>query len=277
LQFFTQLVAPRDTQFFQYYCLSKLGRHDDAQGKLREFEASFIPRLAPGQQDAWLAAAAGSPEAAEALLAELSDPGGLTLAMLRDLYIAEVFLSLDAAEDGERFFQARLAAAPSDAQRFGNAVVLSQLLLLQKKHAAYVDLAIGTIIPLAAKLPHAATDTMQRLGGQLQPDDLRGLVVLCTAWPALLPLAAPQFLEKLPDDAVQRLWKCWQEAEVADASEFARQSLDLARLAATARLGLEKERSDLAARVAGRHPNWKQTIATSVRDLRSLGGWMTRP
>ncbi len=276
LQFLTQAAAPRDTKFFQYYCLSKLGRHDQAQAKLREFEESFLPHLAAVQQDNWIAAVAGSPEAAKELLGELTDPQGLTLAMLRDLYMAEVFLSLDAAEDGERFFQARLAAGRSDAQRFSDAVVLSQLLLLQKKHAAYVDLATGTIVPLAAKLPHPTADVAERLGRQWRGDELRAFVVLSSAWPALLPLAAPEFLEKLPDESARRLWKCWQEVDPVAGNDFTKQSLDLAKLATAARLGLEKDQPELVARVAARHPNWQETVAASVRDLRGLGGWLLR-
>src|SRR6185369_16047569 len=109
-------------------------------------------------------------------------------------YAAEVFLSIEAVEDGEQFFQRGLAQARTDVERFSKAVVLSQVLLIEKKHPAYVDLVIDTIAPLTVKLPQPDAGALERRAGRWRQADLQGLVALASAWPALLPLASPDFL-----------------------------------------------------------------------------------
>ena len=56
------------------------------------------------------------------------------------LNIAEVFLSLDAEEDGRTFFEERLKKGDESA-RLSSALALSQLLLVERKYVDYADLA----------------------------------------------------------------------------------------------------------------------------------------
>jgi hypothetical protein len=49
------------------------------------------------------------------------------------MYVAEVYLSLDAPADGEAFFQPAPDQAETVAARLSRAIALGQILLLEKK------------------------------------------------------------------------------------------------------------------------------------------------
>src|SRR5439155_24720241 len=92
----------RDPAFFAYYCLDKLGRPDDAAARLRAFRKS-APALLPAED----------PKATARARQDVRE----LVPLARDLYAAEVFLSLDAAEDGEAFFRRALTEARTDDDR----------------------------------------------------------------------------------------------------------------------------------------------------------------
>src|SRR5262249_50403631 len=116
-----QPAAVADFSFFEFYCLSKLGRGAEAQAKLEQFRKGCRPVIgALGRASPIQIAPAG--RTVEQWIADLSDPKTLSGQLLRDLYEAEVFLSLDAAPDGEAFFRRELAAAKSDEEKLSHAV-----------------------------------------------------------------------------------------------------------------------------------------------------------
>ena len=47
---FQTLLAPDGTAFFQSYCLTKLGRHDEARAKLEQFHKDFLGRAAGSRE-----------------------------------------------------------------------------------------------------------------------------------------------------------------------------------------------------------------------------------
>src|SRR5439155_71925 len=99
-----------DTSFFEFICLEKLGRHQEAEAKRKQFEQSFAALLPKEIDDPIVSMFLGRPSV-RGLGQELSDQGKLVGSLLRDLYMAEVFFSVDALEEGERFFSQRMAAA----------------------------------------------------------------------------------------------------------------------------------------------------------------------
>src|SRR5207248_879013 len=111
---------------------------------LRPGDPAAVFDLKTGQL-AWLPA---NGQTLEQHLQELLDPSNLVGSLLQDLYVAEVFLSLDAPQDGEAFFRTALGQADTDAARLSRAIVLGQILLLEKKHREYAKLATETIAPL---------------------------------------------------------------------------------------------------------------------------------
>jgi hypothetical protein len=216
------LASHRESAFFEFLCLEKLGRADEAREKLARFEQAFRRRPDTGP------------------LRRVLDPELPYAALLRDLYAAEVFFSLDAIEDGERFFWE--APTGTDQDRLSRALVLSQLLLAQKKREEYAELAASEIVPLVLRLGQTAQGST---GLDSHPKGL----LLTLAGLALLPLCAPEFLAELPEGQVWELSSRWRElSDRARCDDVVRVGIDLLREAACRRLGWA-EREALVPRI----------------------------
>ncbi len=122
---------PQRFEFFHYYCLEQLDEQEAAKTKLREFfRATQVNPQANSNQSA----------------------GEQTI--VRQLYMAQVFLSLDAIEDGVKFFE-RLPKqlpelVPEKAvanERFGSQIALAQLLLNAKRVDEYATLTTTVLAP----------------------------------------------------------------------------------------------------------------------------------
>src|SRR5262249_55716450 len=164
--------------------------------------------------------------------------------LLRDCYEAEVFLSLDAAADGEEFFREAVAAADSDQARLSAAVVLGQLLLLDKKDTEYAELTTATVLPLLLKLWDPKKPPRADL---TSPDTQTTLYVFGGA--ALLPLYAPEFLGQLPREKLRELVGRWEGLGAQAADDYTRLALDLFLEPAHAELGQEAQRKEAARRL----------------------------
>jgi Tol biopolymer transport system component len=236
-QFVRRFVRGRDGLFFQAYCLQKLGREADARRKHQQFEETFLPELpappkapAPGELAPF--GAAGTQPTKEQLL------------HWRDLYIAEVFLSLDATEDGERFFRDGLKAAQSDADRLSKALVLTQFLLLRNQHAEYAELATDTVLPLLLRTWKPRKQT------GIPPNQQANFVLAYSDGLSLLPLFAPEYLAGLSEKQVRDLVPRWQKLRPAADDDVKRLGIDLFLEAAARRLGQADEQRAAARRVA---------------------------
>jgi hypothetical protein len=201
---------PRDFSFFQYYCLMKLNRQEEARTKLAQFEHNFLPDFSvpPDPQDTDnfdpIFSLAIEGKSVQQWFQELLGPQSPFHWLIQDLYIAEVFMSLDAAEDGEAFFQKLLAEAKTDPERLSHAMVLGQVLLLEGKYPTYADISTKTLVPLllqALKPSEKRTDRFT-----LDPNVLLQLIgPLCLA-----PFIDPDFLGKLPQDQLPLLASSWK-------------------------------------------------------------------
>jgi hypothetical protein len=232
-QAFEILLGRRDFTFFQYYCLTKLGRPDEARGKLEQFHRAFSP-----PQDGARAGDPGQPWPA---------PLDLVGALLfRDFYAAEVFLSLDATADAQQFFRQALAEAKTEEARLSSALVLAQLLLLEGRYADYADLATDTVRPLLQKVrkQSGAVPDVQNLSLP-DSDSLLGLLGDLT----LLPLYVPEFLAPLDDGTLQALLPRWEKVRSEARDEFSRLTADLFLHAAYHKLGREQEAREAAVRL----------------------------
>jgi tetratricopeptide (TPR) repeat protein len=239
------LQGPRDFSFFQYHCLSKLGRAAEAQIKLDQFQRCFLPRFEPGKSQTRPATVIVDGKTLEQHLQELVNPANLIGSLTQDLYMAEVFLSLDAPEDAEAFFRRALDHADTDATRLSRAIVLGQILLLTKKHREYAALTTDTIAPLLTRIlkPGPA-------GGRRDFLDVAMLVELVGEL-ALLPLGSAEFLSLLPKEQLQDMRPRWEMLQ-AEANERAHPLLDLVLRGLYQALGQEKERQETAVRIQKR-------------------------
>jgi hypothetical protein len=234
------LQGPRDFSFFQYLCLTKLGRAPEAKAKLDQFRRVFLPQLNRAAKDQ--ANQDGSPEQE---IQKLVGPGSFLGSLVQDLYIAEVFLSVDASRDGASFFRGAIKDATNDTARLSRAIVLGQLLLLQRRWPDYAELATETIAPLFTKVlkPAPAGDRRDFQDPSALAEFISGL--------ALLPMGASDFLGQLPDKRVAALRPRWEKLR-AQASESARPLLDLVLRGLYQKLGFQELRQVVTSRLHNR-------------------------
>jgi hypothetical protein len=180
----------RDPSFFEYYCLDKLRRRAEAWARLQAFRKR-APALLPPED----------PRAAAWVRQDIRRLAPLA----RDFYAAEVFLSLDAAEDAEAFFHGELADAGSDDDRLSAAVMLSQVLLLRGRTAEYAALATETLAPLVLRAWQAPAARAARPENRWAAQPLPVVVGSL----ALLPLCRPDLLARLPQDGLNELAGRW--------------------------------------------------------------------
>ena len=235
-QFVERFAHGRDSLFFQAYCLDKLGQGEKAREQRRLFEESFLPDLpAPPK------AREGSQPAAFGA-ADLQ-PTREQLLHWRDLYIAEAYLSLDAIEDGERFFREHLGEAKSDAARLSKALVLTQFLLLRNQNEEYAELATDTVLPLLLRTWKPRT---QPLTGQ----NSANLILGYSDGLSLVPLFASEFLAELSDEQVRDLLPRWEKLRPSADDDVKRLGIDLFLEAAARRVDRKELQREAARRIA---------------------------
>ncbi|MBS0260311.1 MAG: hypothetical protein JSS02_00015, partial [Planctomycetes bacterium] len=143
-EFVRSLGAPERSQLFEYHCLMKLGQHEKAQALRDDFERNFFP-VTPQ------AANAGEPGAVPAsdpILQQFGPQAEFVKRLLHDLYVAEVFLSLDAPEAGLQYLQEQIARpAQTAVEQLSAELALSQVLLVAGRRDEYVRLCSQRIFP----------------------------------------------------------------------------------------------------------------------------------
>jgi hypothetical protein len=235
-QFVQRFARGSDSLFFQAFCLDKLGRTDEARNKRRQFDETFLPEVpaappAPAQNQP---APVGSADVR---------PSPEQLRHWRDLYVAEVFLSLDAVEEGERYFRDGLKAANADADRLSKALVLTQFLLLRDQHEEYAEVATDTVLPLLLRAWKPRTQPTP-------PPQQANLILAYSDGLSLLPLFAPEYLAGLSEKQVRSLLPRWRKLRPSADDDVKRLGIDLFLQAAAGRLGQKDEQRAAAARIA---------------------------
>lgn len=245
-QFVARFARGRDSLFFQAYCLDKLGEGEKASQQRRLFEETFLPDLP---------APAKARDAAQPIpfgAADLQPTRGQLL-YWRDLYIAEAYLSLDASEDGERFFREQLRATRSDTDRLSKALVLTQFLLLRNKNEEYAELATDTVLPLLLR-------TWKPRKQPLTGPDWANLILAYSDGLSLVPLFATEFLDRLPEKQVRDLLPRWQKQRANADDDVKRLGIDLFLEAAARRIGRKELQLEAARRIAA-NPAGKEILS----------------
>jgi hypothetical protein len=238
MEWVNRLFSPRGIAIFQFHCLNKLGRQQEARAKLDQFRQAYPPGppARPAGDGPNPAAGSGSP-IDQPWLNELLGKGSFGARLIQDLYIAEVLLSLDAHEDAGAYFRTIIdsQAGESDVARASAAVVLSQVLLLEGKHDAYVELASETLAPVLVKLRRARPTNQPRTGSF---DPTRNTLDLAGGL-ALLPLASRPFLAGLPRSRLDSTAERWEGLRASASDDAARLAVDLILHAVYGQLGQE--------------------------------------
>ncbi len=261
-----RLLTPQDVRFFEYYCLTKLGRPEAAKAKLDEFRKAFPPHIQTSNDPN---VPANFPELETELRKEFA-PDGLLTALVRDFYCAEVFLSLDAAADAETYFRDELKAATTDAARLSSTLVLSQILLLENKRLEYADLTTDVLMPLMLQYPLDPKPAAPPSGNIASAP----LVAQFGGGLAVAPLFAPSFLKGIPEKNVEALVERWLALRDKANTETNRWQCDRMLWAAYERLGRDKELREVAKRLEGAGPGTlpisNRNVEKDIEELRTL-------
>jgi hypothetical protein len=259
-----RLLSPAGIAVFQFHCLMKLNRHAEAQAKLESFRKAYPPPLPTSPPNP--AEKTASPVEFpfdQPWLRDVMQPSGLCARLLQDLYIAEVFLSLDASGDAGDYFRSVIAAGPAESEsaRLSAAVVLSQVLLLEGKHDNYAELCTKTVAPLLLNLhrSRAATSPNSTFDApRLVPDIVAGL--------ALLPLSSKTFLAGLANTDLNLFASRWESLGKEATDDFDQLAVDVVLEASYRQLGKSSERAVVTRRIE-RNPATKNAGAQSIGQI----------
>jgi hypothetical protein len=266
-QYVRALRSPSDNAMFEYVCLSQLGRHDEAALRLRHFRKTFPPPL----PDLRLGQVVIDGRPLEERIREMMAPDGFAANLVRDLYAAEVFLSVDAAEAGEDHFRRAIADAAEEKERLSAAIALAQLLLLQDKRNRYVELATTEIVSSIV-----AIDLPAEFGLDGRWLDVDGVLLVAGAF-SLLPIASEEFLVGVDEALVAELAETGERLRARSHGERSNWLVDVGLANIYGRMGQAELRAETAARLGSNHhtiegDEWKQRIIELRAFLRQLSG-----
>jgi hypothetical protein len=190
-----ELFGPEQFELFHFLCLKKLGESELARKKLESFfTRTRFAGNAPGN-----AVQIGPAPTAE------------SHALARQLYIAQVYLSLGALEEGLEFFEtaeaelSRLVPAESLAQEvFAAKIAQAQLQLNARRWDEFANLATSDLVPMLLE-KNLEIHENQSIGaiGINSPD-------VSAAGFCLLPLMAEDFIGQLGEQTVSELIPQWE-------------------------------------------------------------------
>ena len=174
-----------------------LGRTTEARTRWKEFHENFLP-VAPTE----IGPPSAERTASQIIVEQISDPDGVWSALIRDLYVAEAFLSLDDTAGAIQHFRTAASSNSTDVHRWSHAVTLSQLLLIADRHAEYLDQVSQHLLPLSMKI-RADPDSPPSWDWMTTPNS--DSVILFSSAMTLLPACSPEFLKQVEDDLVTKL------------------------------------------------------------------------
>jgi len=197
LQEFVETIgAPERSQLFEYHCLKQLGRDEAAAAKLQEFERTFFPQaVVEGDQPA---------QNLDSFLQEFGAQAELLKRVLHDFYVAEVFLSVDAADAGIALLREQLPSDDDRTVRLSRSLALTQLLLVAGQREEYLSICTEYVLPLALEA-WEAEDAAPNSGG------IGNQVLRVVAGLALAPLFRADFLAGIADAELGEALKVWED------------------------------------------------------------------
>lgn len=192
IEFTQRIGAPENSQLFEFICLKRLGREEDAAAKFSEFEQTFFPSPDPAKKTS---------DPTDAMFSAMGPQAELLKHLIHDLYVAEVFLSVDALDDALTHFRAEPQPPVSDDEKLSRAIALAQLLLIAGDEDGYLQHATNVIRPLALRM-------WKNPAGQ--PENAN-FVLQTTTGLCLAPLFRSDFLSRVSDTALQENISIWQD------------------------------------------------------------------
>lgn len=189
-EFAQRLGAPEKSQLFEFLCLVRLGRNSDAAEKWSEFEENFYPVIKSEDKSSAIDFAN-----------VLGSQSALVKPFLRDLFIAETFLSVDGFKEALEHFSNRQIETLSDAEALSRFLILGQLMLIARDNSGYLKHSTDVVAPLAMKV----------LQADLLMTSTRDSMVPLAIGMSLAPLFRADFFEQLPREIAQETIEKWSE------------------------------------------------------------------
>jgi hypothetical protein len=227
----TGLPVANEQLFYEYLCLTKLGRAAEAEERRVRFEAAF--------SEAPRGKAGAAQQITAPLIPEVVDRKDFYLPLMHDFLGAEVFLSLDATDEAAAYFRAELEKAETDGKRLSAAITLGQVLLIQGKHVEYAQLCATTLAPLVI-----------RDAKKTRPQQSMVLEMILAS--ALAPLAASDFVKQLGQAGVDRHLPAWRKLSSEAAEAQAGPMVEFILRAALERAGDTVELATVRSRLTGK-------------------------
>jgi hypothetical protein len=191
-------------------------------------------------------------------------------------------LSLDQPDEGREFFRAALAGAQTDRERLSAAIVLSQFLLQQQQFSEYCDLATHTLAPLL--ISQWRDDWMLSQLSPQSPAAVATAPLSLIAGMSLLPLYAPEFVAKLPDEQLRATVLDWEALRHQANHDATKLGIDLFLKSAYAKLGEESQLKSVAERLPQNPARTKllpeggvAEVVQSIRALHELANGRRQP
>jgi hypothetical protein len=237
-EFVATIGAPERSQLFEYHCLKQLGHDRAAAEKLLEFEQTFFPaEPAATDQPAQLL---------DDVLRQFGPQAELLKRVLHDFYVAEVFLSVDAADAGIALLREQLSSDDDRTVRLSRALTLTQLLLVAGKREEYLSHCTEHVLPLA--LEAWAADE----AANVKSPNSAGLgihVLRVVGGLSLAPLFRPDFLAGIPDQKLKEAIETWDARGPTVSQQEPVLAIDLFLRAANLALGENETARQIEARL----------------------------
>jgi hypothetical protein len=240
-EFVNMLGSPDRSHLFEYHCLKQLGRDADAQARLEDFEQTFYPASAVDAPQPGLTL--------DEILRQFGAQAELLKYLLHDLYIAEVFLSLDAPDAGVALFQEQLAHDSSESQRLSRQLALAQILLAAGRRDEYLAVCSQQIAPLAWQMWKGEAAARAGNDKSTPANATENFVLPIVGGLSLLPLAYPEFLAAIPDETLREALAAWQARRQEVTQDSPALSIDLFLRAAHLTLGNADESRESEERI----------------------------
>jgi len=226
-EFSENLVPATNFEAFKFHCLKQLGRNDEASRHLESFRQNFLPVRSESKEKG--DEEKGDEESLEATVenaissfvteaAMSSEGSGIAI---RDLYLAQVLLSVGGIQDAIAFFETPSNPSESQAEELSRHIMVAQLYLLNDDKVAYARYCSQHLIPKVLQLPDGSGLTPHNVFGRGIASDSSDLLATHGAM-TLLPTCSTEFLGWIPDDTLRDLTATWEELEI-DSSESTQQ------------------------------------------------------
>ncbi|GAB5405381.1 MAG: hypothetical protein Aurels2KO_36120 [Aureliella sp.] len=193
-----QTIQLQDATLFEYICLVRLGENTQAQRRLELFNEHFVLDV-DDLASVWETNTedAGDKERRLELAAQVS---ASLLPLLKAAYITEVYLSLDAIDEGITFFTKLDESQQTPWQRYANSLCQSHLILSTGDKERYADFVLSELVPAFEALdrPDLPIDGLR--ANQPIADSLVAIqqaALRISAGLAIAPLASVELTESL--------------------------------------------------------------------------------